>query len=160
MGKELIIAICLGAFLGFGLMGSFFGLKNFLTDKTNPLITAPTPEPTNPLTPTQSAKITVTATPDSPTPEATGNKLVITEPKQNSLSSVTEITVKGTTLPGSLVVITNKDTVSQAIASDTGTFSAKMKLESGLNEVNIASLDKNDNSFQETLFITYSNVKI
>ena len=147
MIKELILAIILGSLLGLGVTGGYLALHK-KDIKNNPSkqieITTPTSIPTT----------TISETPKQP------SQISISSPENDALISTDQTTIKGTTSPNSLIIIT---TASQTFSdkSDTkGNFSVSIKLDSGINFIKISAIDQTNNQFDTTINVTYSTAKI
>ncbi len=155
MIKELIFAILLGGLLGFGLTGSFFGLKNVLITKPQPAkISTPTlaPQATNSglPSPTTAPTTVPTINPDA---------VVITQPENESISTTETTTLTGTALPQSSIVIQMGTQFFTTKADLTGNFSLKIKLDSGHNLLVITAISPDSKQSQTTLEVTYSNAR-
>lgn len=152
MVKELLLAIILGATLGFMVTGSVLGLvKNKSISKVTPL-----PTPTVTATGTSGPEPTDNT---SPTPAPTSS-LDISTPEDDSIADTAKITVQGTATPGSIVVIkTEKDNYSGA-ADTNGNFSIPVELDTGINDLQVASFAKDDTQQEKDITVTYSTAKI
>lgn len=147
MIKELLLAILLGALLGFGATGSI------LTLRQKP---APQPQPTPTTSPTQT-----TPTLPSPTISTISSTLVINSPPNNSVVNSAKIELKGTTDPNNLVLVRTPLKTAIATADNNGNFIIDVELDSGLNPISVASVDPDTNNQSTTqIYLTYSTAKL
>lgn len=158
MIKELLLAIALGAFLGFGITGGFFALnKNKTTTVASSELISPTPIQEQSNTTTNN---TINAT-DSTLKNATSNSLItITSPENQSVVTNSKVTINGSVTPKSIVIISTTSKDYNTIANDNGEFSQDIELDSGANLINISSVDSQDNQAETKILITYSTAKI
>jgi hypothetical protein len=147
MIKELFLAIILGALLGLGVTGGFFALNK---NKNNSVAQN--------ITPTIAADHQTA----SPTPIKTtiNSNLIISSPKTDSIVSTAKVTVSGTTIPGSTIIITTSLKSFNTTATSTGIFSTDIDLDSGLNQVRVTSINGQDEQTEVQFNITYSTAKI
>ncbi|MEI8068131.1 MAG: hypothetical protein WCG91_04280 [Candidatus Shapirobacteria bacterium] len=145
MIKELFLAIILGSLLGFGVTGGFFALQKNKTPSVN----------IDKITPT----ISIPA--DKVTPTATTQKtnLNITSPENNSVVTTSKIEIKGSTTANSNVIITTLTNSYTTKSDASGAFSTTIDLDSGANQINLTSIDPDDNQIESQLIITYSTAK-
>jgi len=157
MLKELLLAILLGIFLGFGVTGSFMGIKKIAQKQLNtPKISIPTTAP-KPSGNVEELTLPVTE-PTSKQQEPSSASLIINQPQPNSISETEDMVILGKTLPNSTVMVQNqKDDVLTTSDKD-GQFEIKVKLAAGMNYLKITSIQENEN-FTQTLPVTYSNAK-
>jgi hypothetical protein len=128
MRKEVILAILLGLVMGLIITyGIYRARTSFESASNNPF--APSPTPATSL-------------------EQTSGHLVLITPEDESVTANPELTITGTTLPKSIVVIFVNDTYSITSADETGNFSEKVTLADGSNFISIHSLDENGQSTQ------------
>ena len=154
MFKEFILAIILGALLGFGLTGTYFAYKsnqkNINSDANpTPTLSATTPSSTN--------NIIVTPL---PTEKPTADSLVIDSPENESIINNSKTTVSGKSTPKSIVIITTSAKTYTQNTTDNGEFSIDIELESGANKINVSAIDTKDNQTNIQLIVTYSTAKI
>jgi cytoskeletal protein RodZ len=154
MFKELIIAIVLGGFLGFGVTGGLITLNRH----RNP---APTqnsiPSPTE-ATPTSSQK-------NPPTPSVTPiidtnqTSIKISSPITGSVVAQSEVEIIGNVPPNSLVVATLNTQSTTVTAKADGSFSTKVNLDAGYNLISVTAIDQNDNLSEIQINLTYSTAQ-
>lgn len=149
MIKDLLVAIALGAILGFGVTGGYFALTR--SGKNNSQVQ---PTPIVSVIPTQTEE-----TGTEPVPENINQNLNITSPKNESVSSVSKISLKGTSKPDSVIVIKTPLKTYNFTVNQSGSFSADIELESGINIIKISAIDTDDNQTDTQLFVTYSTSK-
>ena len=126
MKKETIIAILVGLSLGLFITYGVYQAKTGISpesDKDQKILSL-TPVPEN---------------------EFSG-ELVLNSPKNEIIQEDSSISVSGTTLPSSFVVIfvDNKETITSS--DESGNFSMEISLENGLNIITITVLDENGRS--------------
>lgn len=148
MLKEFILAITLGAILGFGATGTFYAISK--SRKTE--IPQINPVPTISISPTPTSADSLDTT--SPT------KITIINPINNFLTSNSKVTINGTTSSQSRVIVTTVSSIFTTIADNSGDFSVDVDLNSGANIINLTAIDDNDNQVDTQLIITYSTAKI
>lgn len=156
MIKELILAITLGALLGFGLTGGYIAIKNSKT-VGNAAQTIPTPAPedsANKLTPEQ-----VTPTPTDDNNSTNSHQIVIESPENESVVTNSQISLKGSTSPQSQLIIITPIKTYFASADNAGNFSVDVEIESGVNLIQFESIDLQDNQTSIQLTVTYSTAK-
>lgn len=153
MLKELILAITLGALLGFGLTGGYLAVRNGRSSKIDTTIVSPTPNPT-------SANSRTEPTPTEVIEDTGDNQITLDEPENNAIVAVSDLTVKGSTAADSIVIITTADDSYLTKSDSSGRFSMDVKLESGANILEIDSVDSQDNQASTQITITYSTAKI
>jgi hypothetical protein len=156
MFKELLLAIVLGALLGFGLTGGYVAFNK--NKNTTPTVTiSPTPTPA-----TNSIKKTTTPSVNQTTDDQnTGDhQITIESPEPESIIANSQITLKGTTSPQSYLVITSPVKTYFSTADNAGNFSIDIEIESGVNLIQIDSIDTTDNQASAKLIVTYSTAKI
>jgi len=154
MLKEFILAIILGALLGFGLTGGYFALN---TNKKNASSQIPTPLP-----------VSVSTTPENetspqPTPKlisTTANVLTIDSPQNESIVNNSKITIVGKSSPKSIIIVTTSKKTYSLNNEEDGSFSVDVDLDSGANQINISAIDAGDTQSDVQLIITYSTAKI
>ena len=153
MFKELILAIALGALLGFGVTGGYLAIKkNQSPPITTIVIISPTPV------------FVGAGTPPIPSPapldtNSSANHINIDSPENESVISSSQTTIKGTTNPGSSIIISTPVDTYYATADNSGNFTSNVEIENGINLVQIDSIDFNDNQATAQINITYSTAK-
>lgn len=150
MIKELFLAIILGALLGFGVTGGFFALQK----NKNPTVV------TDNITPT----ISISPENITPTIDVNQNKsnssLTITSPENNAVVATSKLAITGSTQPNSTIIITTLTNSYTTTSDSSGSFSTTIDLDSGANQINLTSIDSDDNQTESQLLITYSTAKI
>jgi len=147
MIKELILAIILGSLLGLGVTGGYLALHK-KDIKNNPS------KQIEITTPTNTPATTISETPKQTSP------ISISSPESDALVSTDQITIKGTTSPNSLIIITTASQTFSDKSDAKGNFSVAIKLDSGINSVKISAIDQSNNQFDTSTNITYSTAKI
>lgn len=161
MAKELVLAILLGSFLGFGLAGTSFGIKKIITKATiGPKISAPTPGQISPPN-----EITISSYKESTLTPATANtdnldNLVITTPQNYALVSDQNLEITGHTQPNYSVLIQNTNKEYITISDNNGVFKQQITLNQNLNLITVVSISPNNQEETTTLTITHTNAKI
>jgi len=152
MIKEFILAITLGALLGFGITGSYLALNN---SKKVTSIASPTP------TIVQNQNTTPIPTSTSPEPtNQSSHTLTIDSPQNESIVAVSSVTIKGLTSPLSSIIVTTATKSYYTNSDDTGKFNLDIEVDSGPNQIQIDSFDPLDNQASVALLVTYSTAKI
>ena len=146
MKKEVLIAIIIGFGLGlvitFGIWSANKALKQSTQQQSD-----------------QSSQIENQTTP-TPTPTAEILSLNISSPQDNSIVDKDTLTIKGATLPRSVVVILF-DKGEKILETDSdGQFSTDISLTGGENEITIKAYDKNGNDTEKKLTVVYSTAEI
>ncbi len=152
MIRELVLAIGLGAILGFGLTGSYFTLKKYQNSSPAPtpsIAVSPIPSNNNPST------IQPTKEPDSA--PAT---LTIDSPSPDSVVNNSKVTIKGSFQPNSNILIFTPIDGYQIKTDSSGNFSSSIEIESGFNTIYISALDPQNNQTDSQLNITYTTATI
>jgi len=162
MIKEILLAITLGALLGFGATGAFVAVKktkanppvatNQSLDENN-LQTTPIPPQTAPTT-TDSSPTT-----PSPSPFPTTLPLEITQPENESVSPNSKVTLRGTSLPNTTIIVSTASKTYTATTSTSGKFNLDIELESGANFITVSAVDQEGNQTDSELVVTYSTSK-
>ena len=140
MKKEMLFAILLGLILGGGAAFALVRLpKNFKTD------TGASPTPL------------VTATEDQVSPTTSPQELTleILLPENQTMTNEQEITISGKTKSDALVAISSPLDEKVTTAASDGTFSERVKLEEGSNEILIVSRF-NDLEAQKRILVNYT----
>lgn len=155
MIKELLLAVILGALLGFGVTGGVVALKH---NKAS--ITPPDPV----ITPTISGTVTTSPQSSNNSTSSVSNtdnhQITIEFPENNAIVTNSKVTIKGSTSPQSSVIISTLSKTYFATADNAGNFSTDIEIDSGVNQVQIDSIDSQDNQTTTQLLITYSTTKI
>jgi hypothetical protein len=154
MFKELFLAVILGALLGFGITGGVLALKN--NKKTTPTVPTTTALPTISGTITTSPKNTI----DSSTLDTNNHQITIESPGNESIVANSKVTIKGSTTAQSSLVISTSSQTYFATADNAGNFNVDIDVDSGVNQIQIDSIDSQDNQATAQLIITYSTTKI
>lgn len=152
MIKELSLAVIFGLLIGFGLTGTFYYVKQSNSgQKRTPNIVVPTSAPEN--------KNTDKVSPTS-LPNKSGLNIEISSPQNNDIIPSSKTTLKGTTTPNGLIIVTTPIKNYHFSALDTGEFSQSIDLEPGLNIINITAVDSSDQETNIVLSLTYSTTKL
>ncbi|MFH1561065.1 MAG: hypothetical protein ABID04_00600 [Patescibacteria group bacterium] len=145
MKKELLLAIVLGACLGFGITGFVWlkktGRLNFKnnSDQQETQV-SPSPIPND----NQDSKIS----------------LEINQPENESILDQEEVTLKGKTLPLATVVVVWEEGEDILIADKEGLFETEITLVAAGNEIEITSYDEQGQEASQILTLTYSTAEI
>lgn len=154
MFKELLLAIILGALLGFGVTGGIIAYKNSKSSPSTPPENAqPTVSNTSPITPNLST------VPSSPL-DTNNHQITIESPQNEALVANSKLTIKGSTSPQSNLIISTPTQTYFATADNAGNFNTDIDIDSGVNQIQIDSIDSQDNQATTQLIITYSTAKI
>jgi hypothetical protein len=152
MIKELFLAVILGALLGFGITGGVVAIRNNKT-AASPTIVSPTPAVSG----------TVSTTPQSPDSannlNTSSHQITIDSPENNSVVTNAQLTLKGSTSPQSHLVITTPSKTYFTTADNAGNFNADIEIDSGVNQIQVDSIDASDNQATIQIIITYSTAK-
>jgi len=151
--KELFVAIFLGGILGLAITSGLVALNNRY--KNNNSIVNVTPPKTTAssttITPKEESKTTISET---------QNFIDIKTPKANSVFSESPILLKGSTNSNSIVII-NTPLKTYTLNSDSaGNFSENIEIDSGINFIDITSIDSQNSEAQQEIMVTYSTAKI
>jgi hypothetical protein len=149
MIKELFLALIFGALIGFGASGTFFGLKK----KNSPVII-------NSQTPTSAVNISSALSPTPATQIDSTSSFEIFSPLNNSVTNSSTITLKGMTIPKSLIVVSTQKSSFQTEADSSGNFSIDVGLDAGANHLKISSISPDDSQQTQEIWVTYSTAKI
>lgn len=156
MFKELLLAVILGALLGFGITGGVIALKNSRNaSSTPPKVTdLPTISGTNSNLPKPSSD-------PANNPAGTNNhQITIESPANESIVSSSKVTIKGSTSPQSSLIISTPSNSYIATADNAGNFNVDIDIDSGVSQIQIDAIDLEDNQSTTNLIITYSTAKI
>jgi len=137
MKKEVIIAIIVGLSMGLIITFGVYRVKNTITQKP----VAEFAENTN--------QAEATATP---------TVLALHNPEDGVILTETELTVTGTTIANSFIVVfvNNEDYVSTS--DESGNFAIKVTLEDGTNIVRVHVLDENGSAVVEERLVVVSDI--
>jgi hypothetical protein len=152
MVKELLLAVILGALLGFGITGGIVALKN---NKSSSGTLSVNNSPT--------AAVSVSPQPTTDTSNSSGtsnHQITVESPQNDSIVANSKVTIKGSTSPQSSLVITTPSKSYFATADNAGNFNLDIDVDSGVNQIQIDSFDSQDNQATTQLIITYSTTKI
>lgn len=143
MFKDLLVAIVLGTLFGSGLTGGYLTYNKKQKDK---IIPTPTPQ------------ITETPPTETPSQDIINDNLSLTlvSPENNSLFNKADITVNGTTTPKANIIINTPVDTYNSRADDQGNFSIVVKIEAGINDLEVTAIDSNDNQINSNVFVAYS----
>jgi Bacterial Ig domain len=147
MLKEIILAIIIGALLGFGLMGGYLAINNKKKNDDNPpVITSPAP---------------VSDSDSNQSPNSSENKNIIIDSVEDyDIVDNDDLTLSGNTTPNSTIVVTLDDQILDDVSDKKGEFTFDLSLESGLNIIKITVIDEQNNQSEKELHITYSTAEI
>ncbi|MDO8487950.1 MAG: hypothetical protein Q7S31_01370 [bacterium] len=145
MKKEVILAITIGFALGlvitFGIWTANRSLKNL---------------PVNPA----STPLTVAATPTPSSDQAQKVSLALTTPADEALVTTNKITVSGKTVAAAAVIILSENGQQALAADDKGEFSLEVSLVGGYNTIRVIVFDKDGNTTEQSVVVTYTTAKI
>lgn len=136
MRREVLVAIILGVGLGILVAFGVWRANIALSDKT------PQAQTSDKNSKSQE--------------EAVFSNLVITQPEDLSVVSVDTILVKGSSSPKSTVVVLSDGQQEVYPAREDGNFESQIKLEAGINEIVVISVDETGNEEEQKLNIVYS----
>lgn len=153
MFKEIILAIVLGALLGFGLTGGYFAVKK------SPSTQIGNVTPTISITKSEPTSTNLTPTPIQ-TVDNSDNQITIDSPENESIVSNSKVTIKGTCNSKSTVIITTNTKNYTTYADNAGNFNVEIEIETGTNQIQVDAIDASDNQSTIKLLITYSTAKI
>lgn len=150
MVKELILAIALGAILGFGVTGSYYFMKHNKNSVNSADQATPTPaaQVDNQATPTPEGNLSVQNVDELP--------LFIDTPINESVVDQAKIDFQGSTVPNSLIVITTPINSYTTTADTSGNFDTEIDLEAGVNIIDVTIVDPQDNQTNTQILVTYS----
>jgi hypothetical protein len=150
MIKDLLLAIILGALLGFGITGAFLAIRH---NKAAPAQNTPSTVSDNKPTTTSS-----TPTP-APIPSESPN-IVINTPENQAIVSNSKINLKGSTEANSLIVVITPIKTYSVKSNSSGNFDLDIDLETGVNLIKVTSINPQDVQSEIQLIVTYSTAKI
>lgn len=146
MFKEILLAIVLGALLGFGLMGGYLAIN-----KKN------SPKETQTITPAAVEETDISQKETTPLNE----DITISSPEDYDIVSKDQIEISGKTKKtNSTIIVISGNQVVDTKSDSEGNFKINISLESGLNIIKITSIDNDNNQSEKTINITYSTAKI
>jgi hypothetical protein len=137
MKKEIIIAILIGLFLGL-----------FITYGVYQARTSISPD---------SKKSQNSLSTNSLDENGFSGELVLNSPADESITTEDSVTVSGTTLPESFVVVLVGNTETITSSDGSGNFSVSVDLEQGANIITVTVLDENGRSISVIRTITVSD---
>ena len=153
MIKELILAIVLGCLLGFGVTGFYIAVNKNKVSSNRIATISPVPTAVSNSTNTQT-------TPEpTPTIDTGKHQLAISSPENESITTTSTVTVKGTTTANSSIVITTASKSYLTNADSSGLFTVDIETETGVNQIQVNSFDSQDNQASSSLLVTYSTAK-
>jgi Glucodextranase, domain B len=153
MIKELLLAVVLGALLGFGITGGVVALKNSRNATSVPIAVAQ---------PTVSAATSPAPQPSENPNQSVGtssHQITIESPQNYAIVTNSKVTIKGSTSPGSQLVISTPSQTYFATADNAGNFNTDIEVDAGVNQIQIDSIDSQDDQATTQLIITYSTTK-
>jgi hypothetical protein len=153
MIKEILLAITLGALLGFGITGGYIAINKEKVSATVVSV-SPTPTNNNPSNPND------TPTPITDSTDTNTHQLTIESPENETIIANSQTSIKGTTSPQSSLIVTTPVNTYYTTADNAGNFNLNIEVESGVNSIQIDSIDSSDNQASTQLIITYSTAKI
>jgi hypothetical protein len=158
MIKEIALAIALGALLGFGITGGYIATKKNRSTTPPPIVNSetitPEPDKTDNLSPTKSPE------PVESNISSDDSVLSINNPQNESIVSNSLLNLKGNTFSKGIIIINTGVKHYQTTASDNGDFQVDIELDSGINNIQIDTFDKEGNQITKTIQVTYSTAKI
>lgn len=151
MLKELFLAIILGALLGFGITGGYLAINKKNQPNNNSIIvTTPTIQPSQ-----------KDSTQEDIIVDKKNDGFSLTTVEDMDVVSKENIEINGvTTTPNNTIIITVDNQIVNGISDEEGKFSLQVKLNSGLNNIIITTIDSNNNQFEKNINITYSTATI
>ena len=156
MIKELLLAVILGALLGFGVTGSVIAFKN--NKNTSPTIPKTVALPS--ISGTNSVKPLPSDNPDTTSNGTVNNRITIDSPDNESIVDNSKVTIKGSTSPQSSIIVSTPSKSFFANSDNAGNFNVDIDVDSGVNQIQIDAIDPQDNQATTNLIITYSTAKI
>lgn len=150
MLKELFLAIILGALLGFGITGGYLAInKKNQPNNNSVIVTTPTIQP-NQENSTQENIVTKKE-----------DGFSLTTIDDMDVVSKESIEIDGVTnTPNNTIIIVVDNQIINGTSDQEGKFSLQVKLNSGLNNIKITTIDSNNNQFEKNINITYSTATI
>lgn len=139
--KEITLAIIIGLLVGLVVVGGIIRARSALMDITPPEL-----------------PFKRSSTP-SPSPSTTELFLTLDTP-DNQVSSVNSLTIKGTTLPGTYIVILGELEEYIIVPNDLGQFSQETTLTPGANTIKVTSYQTNGEKREATLSAVFTTSDI
>jgi len=139
MRKEVLISILVGLFLGLVITYGFYTAK--LSTQTSEV------------TKKQDIELLPTSIPESSNSE----KLKITAPEDESITTVDKISLIGQTLQDSFVVISLLDQTQVIISDNAGNFNHEIQLKPGGNIILVKTLDENGAIFSASRSVFFDD---
>ncbi len=136
MKKEVLIAVLVGLTMGLVITYGFYRVKTSVT----------TP------------KITEKIEPVSPTDTTTASRLSISSPDDGTIQAQNTVTVSGTTVPDTFVILFINETQLITTTDATGAFSAEAQLKDGANIISITVADNDGETFSEQRTVIVSDI--
>lgn len=153
MIKELLLAVTLGTLLGFGVTGGIVAIQKNRSSVTPETTISPTP------TITDTHTNDTASNSDNTNVSTNSHQITIESPNNESVVDNSQVTLKGSTTPQSHLIITTPSKTYFAFADNAGNFSTDIEIDSGVNIIQIDSVDSQDNQADVQLIITYSTAK-
>lgn len=153
MVKELVIAIVLGALLGFGATGTYFALSH----KTPAPLTQKESSSEIQSDQTDSSDSSATDTSDI---TQTADQVVVSAPENETFVNQATVTVKGTAPANSFILIVTPINSYQTNATESGNFEIDVQLEPGANFISVNSIDSQNNQSEAVILVTYTTAQI
>jgi hypothetical protein len=153
MVKELVIAIVLGALLGFGATGTYFALSH---KNSTP---ATQKEPSSEIQSDQTNSSDNSTTESSDITQ-TADQVVVSAPENETFVNQSTVTVKGTAPPNSFILIVTPINSYQTTATESGNFETDVQLEAGANFISVNSIDSQNNQSEAVILVTYTTAQI
>lgn len=144
MRKEVVLAILFG--FGIGLLIAF----GIITARTALKRQSDSPE-TKPSTQFEG--------PDSPSKAAEEHRLTILTPNNNDVINQEQVTIAGSTTPGSTLAITTEEENFIIEADKLGQFSQSIKLISGVNLIRVVSFSPEAERKEAKLTVVYTTAE-
>lgn len=138
MLKELIIAIVLGAIIGFGATSGIISLKN----RNNPSQLSPSPTPL--------------LNDQQPTVKPNQHLLTIQQPNNETVVDQDTVDIIGQTTANSQVVVHSQTNSFFLEADQDGQFEQSVNLEGGANLIQISAISPDEQQADFDLIVTYS----
>ena len=151
MRKEFVVAIFLGLTVGLLIIvGIVIARQAFEKHQTGSERTANESLPIS---------TSLSTSPPTATPTIPKHSLTINQPDDNSVVSSSELMISGKTTPLSTIAIVSEKNEYFAQADETGLFSQKIELITGVNEIKMASLAPNEEQTEIILTVVYTTAE-
>ncbi len=137
MKKEIIIAILIGLSLGLFITYGVYQAKTGISQKTNQ----------------DQKELALTPAPD----QQFAGELVIHSPENEIVQNENTVSVSGTTLENSFVVVLVGNQENITTSDDSGNFSVEVELKTGANIITVVVLDENGRSISATRTLVVSD---